>query len=141
MKIRDVMTKKVDMISADSTIKNAADIMKRDDVGDLPVQQGGKLAGMLTDRDIVLRAIAAGKDPNNTKVGEVMTRSVITCMADQDISAAIDMMEKNKIRRIVVLDSSQKAVGILSISDIAAHAGIKTGGEVLREVASPVHSR
>jgi CBS domain-containing protein len=141
MKASDAMTKKVELISADATVKDAAELMKQDDIGDMPVQKDGKLLGMVTDRDIVVRAIAGGRDPENTKVREVMSRGVVTCSAGDNIDQVVHAMEENKVRRVVVLDRNQSPIGIVSLSDLAAHVGARAGGQALKGIASPVHSQ
>jgi CBS domain-containing protein len=141
MQVKDVMTKYAISISSDSTVKLAAETMQQNDIGDLPVNDGGVLEGMLTDRDIVIRCVAKGCDPAETPVSEIMTDRLYTCFEDQDILDAAYLMKEKKIRRVVVLNRNEQAVGVVSLSDIAAHGAVKLAAETLEAVAEPVHSK
>ena len=88
-------------------------------VGALPVVDNGKLLGIITDRDVSVHAIAIGRDPQNTEVKIVMTKDVITCYEDQALAEAAEIMEKNKIRRLAVLNRNEEIVGFLSVDDLA----------------------
>ena len=138
MQVSDVMSRDVEAIHPDTTLQETARKMKELDVGPLPVCDGQRLQGMVTDRDITVRAVAEGKDPNTTPVGEVMTEGVTYCFADQDVREAAQIMEREQIRRLVVLDRAKNLVGIVSLGDLATQ-GVhrKLTGEVLREVSEP----
>src|SRR5262245_55039576 len=104
MRVKDIMTAGVECISTDTTLREAAQRMKQLDVGLLPICDEDRLAGMITDRDIAVRAVAVGLDPSRARARDVMTPKVIYCYDDQDISDAAHMMEQNQIRRLVVLN-------------------------------------
>lgn len=137
MKIRDVMTRDVTSVSPDATIQEAATCMKKIDAGMIPVWDGQKLHGIVTDRDITVRGTAEGHGPG-TKVSEVMTKDVCSCGEDDDVQDAAQLMEREQIRRITVLDGGQRLVGVVSLGDLAVspQAG-SVAGEVLERVSQP----
>lgn len=138
MKVSDVMTRDVEVVHPDATLREAAEKMKALDVGPLPVCDGQRLLGMVTDRDITVRATAEGRDPNTTPVRDVMTASVVYCYADQDVAEAARLMESEQIRRIVVLDRGKNLVGVVALGDLAV-SGVsrKVTGEALKSVSEP----
>jgi CBS domain-containing protein len=116
--------------------------MKELDVGPLPVCDHDRIVGMVTDRDITVRAVAEGRDPKSTQVREVMTRDVITCYEDEDVEAAARQMQSRQVRRILVLDHDQRLVGIVSLGDLAAETGDRQRvGAVLQDVSEPALPR
>ncbi len=118
MKVKDVMTARVVKVSADEPVRRAAELMKEWNVGAVPVEKNGKFAGIVTDRDIILRCIAAGR-PDTVKAEEVMTDGKLVCISpEHSVTEAARLMAKEKVRRLPVCDSG-KIVGILSLSDIA----------------------
>lgn len=120
MKCSDVMTKNPKTCAATDFVAQAAQLMKSEDVGPIPiVGDNGKLAGIITDRDIVLKVVAEGRDPKTTKLADVMTTDLISCTVDGDIEEMLDLMEDNQVRRIPVVDGSGRLVGIVSQADIA----------------------
>lgn len=119
MMVRDIMTRDVDFVWPEDSIRIAADKMRRFDIGIIPVLSAGKAKGIITDRDITLRAVAEGYDPNTTRVSEVMTPLVIWCSEDTDISDAVKLMENNMVRRLMVEDREGAVIGVVSLSDIA----------------------
>lgn len=138
MKLKDVMTAGVTVVSPDATLREAAMKMKDDDIGILPACNGIKIEGMLTDRDIVIRAIAEGKDPDICKVREVMSKEVVYAFEDQDVLEGARIMETKKIRRLIVLNSDKKLVGMTSLGDLALHGkDLHLSGEVLQQVSEP----
>src|SRR5687768_3636235 len=139
MQLREVMTPHVEVIHPDATLREAAQKMKNLDVGPIPVCDGDRLQGMLTDRDITVRATAEGRDPNNTRVREVMTPDVIYCFEDQDVQQAADLMEERQIRRLIVLNREKRLVGIVSLGDLATQTGdTELDSEELTETLSSV---
>jgi CBS domain-containing protein len=125
MKVRDAMTREVRIINPSHTIRDAARLMLEMDVGVLPVGQDDRLLGMITDRDITVRAVASGKSPD-TLVSEVMTEDLCYCFDDQSIDDIADDMHANKVRRLPVVDQNRRLVGLLSLGDMAradGHAG------------------
>ena len=123
MLLKDIMTCESVVVGPEISIRKAAEKMEDYDVGVLPVCDGGRLVGVLTDRDIVVRAIVAGRDPGSTPVREIMTARVVTCYEDQDSDEAVRIMEQEQIRRLVVLDRQDRLVGIVSLGDLEACTG------------------
>jgi len=138
MQIKDIMTPDVEVVSPDATLTEAAEKMSQLDIGPLPVCDGERLVGMLTDRDITVRATAKGSDPNITTVGEVMTPEVVYCFEDHDVETAAQMMEKHQIRRVPVLNRDKRLIGMVSLGDLAVSTrNKKLAGETLRHVSEP----
>lgn len=132
------MTPDVESIPADTTIRNAAEKMASMDIGVLPVIEGDELTGIITDRDITIRAVAEGLDPDTTAVRDVMTPHVECCHEDDELEQCAELMEQRKIRRIVVVDEDDCLTGILSLGDLATRTGDHDlPEEVLEEVSSP----
>src|SRR6185295_4755577 len=132
MQIKDVMTRGVEVVRPDETLQQAARKMKSIDVGPLPGCDGERLVGMITDRDIIVRATAEGRDPKTTPVKEAMTPGVVYVFEDQDIEEAALLMRQRQIRRLVVLDNNKRLVGILSLGDLAEDSGDdQLSGDVL----------
>jgi len=142
MLIKDVMTRHVECVSPEDTIQAAARKMRDLDVGPMPVcGTDGKLAGMLTDRDITVRATADGRAPNECKVRDVMTAGVAYVFEDQDTGEAVRMMLERQIRRVVVLNRDKKLTGIVSLGDLAVDANKRQAGDVLKDVSEPAEPR
>jgi CBS domain-containing protein len=142
--ISDVMTRTVHRVAPGDTVRRAAQMMNQFDVGSIPVCDGDQLVGMITDRDITVRATAAGRVAEQTKVSDVMSKQVRTCYSNQGVDEVIDQMGDVKIRRVPVLDQkSQRLVGIVSLGDMASvHApGIEHALEVICEHATPDRPR
>ena len=138
MQIKDVMTRGVEVVRPDETLQQAARKMKSIDVGPLPVCDGERLVGMITDRDIIVRATAEGRDPKTTPVKEAMTPGVVYVFEDQDIEEAALLMRQRQIRRLVVLDRNKRLVGILSLGDLAEDIeDEQLSGQVLEGVSEP----
>lgn len=141
MKIKEVMTPEVEVVAPDAPIQEAAAKMKELDVGALPVCDGDRVAGVLTDRDIAVRFVALGLDYSGTTVSDVMTREVVWCLEDDDVEEAEALMKQRQLRRLVVLDSRRRLAGLVSLADIALAHGRAAGGEVLEAVSQPVAAR
>jgi CBS domain-containing protein len=139
MQVKDIMTSHAESTSSTSTLREAAQKMRDLDVGALPVCGGNdRLAGIITDRDIALRAVAEGLDPSTAVVRDVMTPKIIYCYDDQDVSDAAHMMEQNQIRRLVVLNHDKRMIGILSLGDLAVDTGDEQlAGHTLEAVSEP----
>jgi CBS domain-containing protein len=138
MQIREVMTPRVEVIRPDASIQEAAQKMKSLDVGPIPVCDGERLVGMLTDRDISIRAVAEGKDPKQTRVNEVMTEAVFYCFDDDDVQTAVETMQRAQIRRLVVVNRDKRLVGIVSLGDLAAEPRTQDEAEeALEEISEP----
>ena len=136
MRVSDAMTTAVKIASPQTTIAEAARVMGEIDAGVLPVGDNDRLVGMLTDRDIAIRAVAAGKGPNTT-VGEVMSQEVKYCYADQDLDEVLNNMAELKVRRLPVLNRDKRLVGILSLGDVALVDDPDATGEALSEISEP----
>ncbi|HEY8848538.1 MAG TPA: CBS domain-containing protein, partial [Thermoanaerobaculia bacterium] len=119
-RVRDVMTANPATVSEKDSIRDVARIMAREDTGIVPVVDGKKIVGLITDRDIVVRLVAEGKDLANSRVKEVMSRSVRSVKEDTPINEVLDLMSTEKIRRVPVVNQNNELVGILSIGDIAS---------------------
>ena len=138
MKINEVMTREVEVIHPNATIAEAAEKMKQLDIGPLPVCDGAKVQGMITDRDITIRATAAGHDPNTTKVREVMSPDVVFVYDDQDVEDAAKLMAEKQIRRLVVLNRDKRLTGIVAMADLAVDANKdKMTGQTLESISEP----
>src|SRR5947207_14082037 len=114
MQLKDVMTRRVEVIHPDDTLATAAEKMKSLDVGPLPVCDGERLVGMLTDRDITVRATSEGRDPRTTRVRDIMTQEVFYCFDDQDVRDAAEIMERAQIRRLPVVNRDKRLVWIVA---------------------------
>ena len=136
MQVQDLMTRDVAMINSDQTIEKAARLMAELDVGILPVGEGDRLVGMVTDRDIAVRGLAKGKDPN-TKVRDVMTPAVKYCFVDQEIDEIAMNMADIQVRRLPVLSRDKRLVGILSLCDIAVSDDSDQAVEALSGISRP----
>ncbi len=135
MIVRDAMSRDVQTVAPETTIREAARLMADADVGALPVAGGDRLAGMVTDRDIAIRAIAIGKGPDTT-VGEVMSSNVLYCHEDEDIGHVSRNMAEHQVRRLPVVDVEKRLVGIVSLADIATLANAQAG-QALQGITQP----
>ena len=135
MQINRIMTEYVEVITLETSIQEAAEQMRSLDVGVLPVCDGDRLVGILTDRDLAVRAVADGRDPKSTPIEEIMTRQVVYCFEDQDIEEAERVMEKHQIRRLPVLDRDKRIVGIVSLGDLAVKNDENRAGVTLERVS------
>lgn len=133
--VMDVMTKDVETISPNDTLKAAAEKMRELSVGPLPVCEGDKLMGIITDRDIVVRAVAMGMDPNKACVSDAMTEHVETVHTSDDITTAIRKMKEEKIRRILVVDDNEKLAGIIALGDLVEAMNTDEAGKTLESIS------
>ena len=137
MRVGDAMTREVCVVRPDHTIEDAARMMLAVDAGLLPVGTEDRLVGMITDRDIAVRAIAEGKGPE-TAVREVMTQEVKYCFVDEDTAHVAKNMGEQQLRRLPVIDRDKRLVGILSLADVASHeADGRRVGNAYRDIAHP----
>jgi CBS domain-containing protein len=141
MKIKDIMTSQPQCVAPNDTLMQAAQILREIDVGVVPVSDGGQLVGMLTDRDIVVRAVSEGRDPKQTTVRETMSQGVTTVWEDQDVEEAARLFEDKQIRRLPVLNREKRLVGILSLGDLAVDGKADLGGRALKEISEPSEPR
>jgi CBS domain-containing protein len=138
MQLKKIMTKQVDVISPETSIYEAAKRMRSLDVGALPVCDGDRLIGMLTDRDLAIRAVAEGCDPETTTAEETMSPGIIYCFEDQDSAEAERLMRESQVRRLPVVDHDKRLVGIVSLGDLAMKDDISVAGETLERVSEPI---
>jgi CBS domain-containing protein len=142
MQVKAVMTRGCECVPPDSTLQQAAQKMKALDVGPLPVCDNDRLVGMLTDRDITVRAVAEGLDPKTARVRDAMTPDIRYCFEDQSVEEAARLMEQEQIRRLVVLNHDKRLVGILSLGDLAVETGGgHLAGATLGRVSEPAEPR
>jgi len=138
MLLKEIMTPHVEVVSPGDTLEEAARKMAELDVGPVPVCEGNRVVGLLTDRDITVRATAAGCDPKTTLICDAMTQEIICCYEDQEVQEAARLMRAEQIRRLPVLNRANELVGIVSLGDLATAAGDQgQPGEVLKEVSEP----
>ena len=136
MRVSEAMTRTVCMANPDQTVEEVARLMCDADIGSMPVRDNDRLVGMITDRDIAVRAIGCGKGPD-TPVREVMTAEVKYCFEDQDLDDVADNMGEQQIRRMPVLDRSKRLVGVLALGDVALVDGNGSAGEALSQISRP----
>ena len=136
MKISDIMSRDVQVARPEDTLRDAAETMARIDVGSLPICDGRRLLGIVTDRDIVVRGLAKGLGADSG-VTQVMTEGVEYCFEDDDLVEVSDKMAASQIRRIPVVDRDRNLVGIVSLGDVAREARPADAGDVLEEVSQP----
>ncbi len=138
-KCSDVMTRNPVSARPDDTVASVARLMKENDIGPVPIvddNNSKRLVGIVTDRDLAIKVVAAGRDPQTTPVKEVMTTNVITCRDDDDIETALDAMSTQQLRRIPVVDDGNMLVGIIAQADIATRMNSpEKTGEVVKEIS------
>ena len=139
MKVRDVMTNSVEWVAPETKIVDVAKLMKRDDVGSIPICQGDNLIGIVTDRDIVLNVVATGGNVNTTLAKDTMSTNIISVSVDQDVHEAADLMSRHQIRRLPVLDNG-RLVGIVALGDLAIEKiHINEAGDALSNISQKFH--
>jgi CBS domain-containing protein len=134
--VRDVMTPGVRTVSPSQSLAEAAEVMKGEDVGSVPVVEEGRLAGILTDRDIVIRAVAERRDPQTVRVDEVASHDLVSVDPEQDLDEALALMARHQVRRLPVVEQGQ-LVGMLAQADVAFEAKEKKVGEAVEEISQP----
>jgi CBS domain-containing protein len=135
--VHDVMTSNPTTVVADNPVVEAARIMKEKDVGIVPVVEGGRLVGTVTDRDIAVRVVAEGKDPQSVRVREIASTDVVTVDPQQDLDEALRLMASHQVRRLPVVEEGGKLVGIVAQADVAREANDKQTGELVEEISQP----
>lgn len=138
-KCRDIMTRDLVTATPEDPIIQVAQLMKKEDIGPVLIvdnDDSRTLVGIVTDRDIVLKVIAEGMDPQSTRVGDVMSKKLVTCRADDDVDVAMKAMAQFQLRRIPVVDDNMKLVGIISQADVATRVDApKKTAEVVKEIS------
>lgn len=139
MKVREVMTSSVECATPTTTVVELAKMMKNNDIGSIPICEDQKVIGIITDRDIVLKAVAEGKTIENRKAKEIMNSTVITVTADQDVHEAAALMSKHQIRRLPVVEQGH-LIGIVAIGDLAVEKiHINEAGDALSDISQGAH--
>jgi CBS domain-containing protein len=133
--VRDAMTSNPRSIEPSTKVADAASLMKSEDVGSLPIVEGGQLVGMVTDRDIVIRGVADGKDPQSTTVGEIASRDLVTVDPEQDLDEAMRLMAQHQVRRLPVAEEDGRLVGILAQADVAREGKDAKTGQIVQEIS------
>jgi CBS domain-containing protein len=133
--IKDAMTSNPTTVTGDQTVIDAAKIMKAEDAGVVPIVDGDRLIGVITDRDITITVVAEGKDPQSTTVTEIASRDLVTVDPQQDLDEALRLMAQHQVRRLPVVEEDGRLVGILAQADVAQHATVKRTGEVVEEIS------
>ena len=138
MKLREIMSDHVEVIHPDDTLQTAAEKMRDRDIGFLPVCDGERLIGVLTDRDLITRALADGLESKAILGRDLVTSPAIYCFDDQSVDEAAKLMHDNQIRRLVVLSRDKQMVGVISLGDLAMTSNDKLTGDVLQSVSEPM---
>jgi CBS domain-containing protein len=143
MQVQEIMTGDVECVERNDSAVLAATKMLERDIGSLPVcDEQGHLDGIVTDRDITIRATANARDPSSTPVGEIMTPNPVYCFPEEDLEAVARRMKENQVRRVPVLDHDMRLTGILSLGDVAVEVGDdEFAGEVLEAISEPARPR
>jgi CBS domain-containing protein len=144
MTCKDVMTVNPECCVPNDAITRAAEIMRMENVGPVPVvsdSSGKKLVGIITDRDVAVKVVAAGLDPRSTRVGDIMSTNLVTCRANEDYSGALQAMSRHQVRRIPVLNDDGSLAGIISQADIARRVDEEEVGEMVEEISEPAGMR
>ena len=134
-KVHEVMTDRPRCVTPETTVSEAAKLMATEDVGSLPILDGDKLTGVITDRDVVVRAVAKGKDPSGMPVREVATHDPVTVRPDEDLSEALKVMASYQVRRLPVVDEDNRLLGVLATADAAEAGKEKDVGAMLEGIS------
>jgi CBS domain-containing protein len=134
-KVREVMTANPRTIEPSTPIVEAARLMRDEDVGPAPIVEGGRVVGILTDRDIVLRIVAEGKDPQSTTAGDIASRQLVTIDPEQTLDEAARLMAQHQVRRLPVCEEDGRLVGIVAQADVAIAAPTEKAGRVVEEIS------
>ena len=134
-KVGDVMTGRPRAVTPETPLTEVAQMMDTEDVGSIPVVDNDRLVGIVTDRDIVVRAIAKGKDPKGMPASAVSTRELVTVRPEDDLSDALELMVRHQVRRLAVMGEDERLVGMVSQADVAREAKEKDTGEVVQGIS------
>ena len=134
--IRDLMTENPRAVRPDDPVVDAARVLRDENVGSLPVIDGDRLIGMITDRDIALRVVAEGRDPGSVSVNEIASRDLVTAESTADLDDALRLMARHQIRRLPVTEEG-RLVGILAQADVASEVGDKETGRLVEAISEP----
>ena len=135
MKVRELMSALVETARPNQSVKDLAEQMRKHGIGYFPICDHGRLLGIVTDRDVVCRVVAEGRDPSSTKLRDVMSKGVAYCFDEDDLTTAVQLMEQIRMRRIPVIDRSEHLRGVLSLTDIARHAPGRMTADIIVAVS------
>jgi CBS domain-containing protein len=139
VKLKDIMTTDVLVVPPERIVREVARQMEQHNIGAIPVCDGDRILGMVTDRDICLKVVAQGKDPDTCKAREVMSVPIVWCYEDTDVEEAIRLMETRQIRRLIVVDANKKLAGVVALGDVAVRANERIAGEALERISEATH--
>ncbi len=134
-KVSDLMTPNPTTVEPSTPVAEAARLMRDQDVGPLPIVESGRVIGILTDRDIVIRTVAEGKDPQSVKVGQIASKQLVTIDPDQSLDEAAQLMAKHQVRRLPVCEEDGRLVGIVAQADVALEAPNQQAGQTVQEIS------
>src|SRR5215469_13154477 len=137
MNVRDVMTARPRCATPDTPLSQVAELMETQDIGAVPILDGDRLVGMITERDIVVRAVAKEKDPRGIPSREISSNEIVAAAPDHDLSEALRLMAQHQVRRLPVVDNENRLVGVVSQADIALEAKDESVGEMVAEISKP----
>jgi CBS domain-containing protein len=132
--IKDVMTSNPTTCEPQASVVDAAKVMAQEDVGSIPIVEADRLVGVVTDRDIVIRVVAEGREPQSATVGDVASRDLVTASPDDDLDRALELMAENQVRRLPVVEGD-KLVGIVAQRDIALQGADRETGQVVEQIS------
>jgi CBS domain-containing protein len=136
MKVSEIMTRHVECINPETSVKDAAEKMKSLDIGFLPICENDRLTGTITDRDITIRVVADGLNPRSVKARDVMTPNAFYCLDDQDIEEVSRRMQETEVKRMLILNRDHKLVGVVSLGDLSRASGVQQlAGETLKQIS------
>ncbi|MDD2233938.1 MAG: CBS domain-containing protein [Desulfitobacteriaceae bacterium] len=139
MIVRDIMSENVVWVTPNTSLVEVARLMQKEDIGSVPVYEQNRLQGIITDRDMILRAIATGKNPNSLQANDIMSRNVVTVSPDTDVHEASEIMAGKQIRRLPVMENN-KLVGIIALGDLAVERiHVDEAGEALSDISQGIH--
>ena len=136
-RVADAMTADPRSVELDTRVAEVARILRDEGVGSLPVVRDGRVTGIVTDRDLVVRALAEGRDPESTRVADILSGEPVTVRAEQDLDEALRLMARHQVRRLPVVDDGDGLVGILAQADVALTGDDERAGEVVGEISRP----
>ena len=134
-RIRDLMTVLPRTVRLGDSIVDAAKVMRGEDAGIAPIVDGDRLVGVITDRDIAIRVVAAGRDPDATKVEEIASWTLVTVDPDQELEEALRLMAEHEVRRLPVVEEDGRLVGIVAEAEVASHVGQLQGDEIAQQIS------
>lgn len=137
MLARDLMSRGVECVGPDEKLRDVAVKLRDMDVGSFPVCDGGRLTGIITDRDIAVRCVANGADPNQAKVGDAMSDELVFCFEDQTADEVSQLMHQHQVRRLPVLDADKKLIGIIAVADLALEGTEDQTAEAVEGISRP----